>query len=198
MYINFNLGASKGVSFKEIGALQMISQNRFEDLSGLVESLGDELIASLEAAGYVTYIKPKKKGDSKYKLMRLSDKAKNLLDDLEVPEMNEDDISIYNWLEGIYKGTDRVIGNTKKTKRLIALFRVNSGIERNCLAILCQGFLNDDAQFEWSKKLEFLFWKPANLFATRFDIHQSRLFQYYEANKEAYDKKFEKELKKAE
>jgi len=195
MYVNFKLASSRGVSIREIGALQMISQNKYEDLSELIEDLGDLTLTNLELAGYLMFVKGKKT-NSKYKLMRVSDKAKSLLNDLEVPELNEDDLSIYTWLENIYKSTGRVVGNTRKTKSLIALFRVHSGIERNCLAILCQGFLNDESQFEWSKKLEYLFFKPPTLFSTKFDINQSRLFQYYEANKEMYDIKFEKELKK--
>ena len=81
-------------------------------------------------------------------------------------------------------------GNKRKCKNFIAQFRVNSGICKNHLAFLCQTFINDEKEIEYSQKLEFLFFKGANLFATKFDIYQSRLFQYYEKRKEFFEDAF--------
>jgi ribosomal protein S8 len=193
MYINFKLGASKGLSIADIGLLQAISQNRTEDLALVLEldpSL--TLLDNLDEEGYVSYVKKKKKSDKFTSTIRLTDKGKGILNDLAVPELNDDDVRIYEWLANIYKSTGREIGNTKKTKGYIAMFRAHSGIEQNQLAFLCRRFIDDESQFEWSKRLEYLFWKPSNLFAVRFDINQSKLFQYYERHKGKFDEQFKK------
>jgi hypothetical protein len=52
--------------------------------------------------------------------------------------------------------------------------------------------MNDSSQFEWSKRLEFLFFKPGNVFSVRFDLEQSKLYQYYIKHKEEFDDKFKK------
>ena len=193
MYINFKLAASKGLSLSHISLLQAIYQNRNEDLSLILrEDTASHEIPHLDEQGYITYIKAKTKHAPRYSNVRLSSKGKEMLNNLEVPEIDDNDLRIYEWLAAIYKATEREIGNTKKTKGYIAMFRVHSGIEQNCLAYLCRRFIDDESQFEWSKRLEYLFWKPSNIFAVRFDINQSRLYQYYEKHKEEFDKQFKK------
>jgi hypothetical protein len=141
---------------------------------------------------YVTLVRAKNKSDSIQNRIRLSTKGNDLLEDLQVPEINDDDLQLYNWLEKTYHKEGKELGNRKKTKLYIALFRVNSGIDRNKLALLCKAFMNDSSQFEWSKKLEFLFFKPGNVFSVKFDLEQSKLYQYYIKHKEHFDNKFAK------
>jgi hypothetical protein len=141
---------------------------------------------------YVTLVRAKNKSDSIQNRIRLSTKGNDLLEDLQVPEINDDDLQLYNWLEKTYQKEGKELGNRKKTKLYIALFRVNSGIDRNKLALLCKAFMNDSSQFEWSKKLEFLFFKPGNVFSVKFDLEQSKLYQYYIKHKEHFDNKFAK------
>jgi hypothetical protein len=69
---------------------------------------------------------------------------------------------------------------------------VNSSIHKNNLAFLCKTFIEDPDQFEYSKRLEYLFFKPANLFSVKFDIEGSRLYQYYLKHKTEFDDKFNK------
>ena len=137
----------------------------------------------------ISYIKGTKKA-SKESLMRLSPKGNKILEEIQIPAVNQDDLDVYAWLEGVYKKENKEIGNMKKTKVLISQFRVNSGIERNHLAYLCKVFISDEKEMEYSQKLEFLFWKPANVFQVKFDIEQSRLYQYYLKRKEQFDTKF--------
>ena len=115
---------------------------------------------------------------------------KKILENITTAEVTQDDIQLFDWLEGIYKSMDKEAGNKRKCKNFIAQFRVNSGICKNHLAFLCQSFINDDKEVEFSRKLEFLFFKGANLFSTKFDIFQSRLYQYYEKRKDYFDNKF--------
>ena len=84
-----------------------------------------------------------------------------------------------------------MIGNRKKTKLYIALFRVNSQISKNKLAHLIYTFITDEKEMEYSQKLEYLFFKPSHMYQSKFDIEQSRLYQYYLKHKEVFDKQFE-------
>lgn len=187
MYINFPLLETYGLIPNDVICLQAIFQNKTEDNEHLLESICN--LEKFEKFELVKYVAGTKKS-SKFKLVRLSDKGSKILEEIQIPQINQDDLDIFGWLEGVYKTSGKEIGNAKKTKSLISQFRVNSGIERNYLAYLCRVFINDEKEMEYSQKLEYLFWKPANLFQTKFDIEQSRLYQYYLKRKEQFDAKF--------
>lgn len=188
MYINFKLSEAKGLIPTDIIVLQAIAQNKNENLSKIIDVF-PEVIEKFEKQELIKYVKGKK-DSSKGFLARLSDKGSRILDEIQTPEVTEDDLGVFEWLSNIYKDSDKKIGNAKKTKMLIAQFRVHSGIERNHLLFLCRTFVRDDNEMEYSKYMEYLFWKPSNAFQTKFDIEQSRLYQYYLNNKEAFDSKF--------
>ncbi len=188
MYINFNIASNYALVPEDVVVLQAIFQNRFEDQSKLLEIFNSN-IDKFEKQEMVKFVQGTKKS-TRAQLVRLSDKGNKILDEIQIPEINQDDLDVYSWLEGVYKKQGKEVGNAKKTKMLIAQFRSHSGIERNHLALLCKVFINDEHEMEYSKRLEYLFWKPANLFQTKFDIEQSRLYQYYLKRKEEFDAKF--------
>jgi hypothetical protein len=193
MYINFVIAKNRGLSPTDVANLQLISQNKTEDLEEIItDSIQLSVLNWYQELEYVTLVKAKNKSDSIQNRIRLSPKGNDLLEDLQVPQINDDDLQLYNWLEKTYHKEGKELGNRKKTKLYIALFRVNSGIDRNKLALLCKAFMNDSSQFEWSKKLEFLFFKPGNVFSVKFDLEQSKLYQYYIKHKEYFDNKFAK------
>jgi hypothetical protein len=193
MYINFDLVKKKELTLTDVVNLQLISQNKNESLEEIItESISLGTLDSYQDRGLVVLIKAKNKRDSIQNRIRLSSKGHDLLEDLQVPEINEDDLKLYNWLEATYKKEGKELGNRKKTKLYVSLFRANSGIDRNKLALLCKTFMNDSSQFEWSKRLEYLFFKPSNSFSVRFDLEQSRLYQYYIKYQEDFDNKFAK------
>lgn len=193
MYINFVIAKNRGLSPTDVANLQLISQNKTEDLEEIItDNIQLSVLNWYQELEYVTLVKAKNKSDSIQNRIRLSPKGNDLLEDLQVPQINDDDLQLYNWLEKTYHKEGKELGNRKKTKLYIALFRVNSGIDRNKLALLCKAFMNDSSQFEWSKKLEFLFFKPGNVFSVKFDLEQSKLYQYYIKHKEHFDNKFAK------
>lgn len=193
MYINFEIAKKRGLSPTDVVNLQLISQNKTESLEEIItDNVPLSVLNWYQELGYVTLIKAKNKRNTIQNRVRLSTKGNDLLEDLQVPEVNEDDLQLYGWLETTYQKEGKELGNRKKTKLYIALFRVNSGIDRNKLALLCKAFMNDSSQFEWSKRLEFLFFKPGNVFSVRFDLEQSKLYQYYIKHKEHFDNKFAK------
>lgn len=162
-----------------------------EDVSEKIAMLitSDKDLEYLEENSYIKYIKGKKE-DNQFQRMRLDKKGTEYLNSLEEADVTDEDVTIFNWLSDIYKSKDKQIGNGKKTKRLIASFREKSGIEKNNLAYLCNTFINDDEEQEWSFKLEYVFFKPANAYQTRFTLEQSRLYQYYIKKKNFFDSKF--------
>lgn len=160
-----------------------------KEIANLV--ISDEDIDILEKNGYIKYIKGKK-ADSLIERMRLDKKGTQFLNELDEPDVEEQDVKIFDWLSAIYKKRGKEIGNGKKTQRLIASFREKSGIEKNHLAYLCNSFINDEEQQEWSFKLEFVFWKPTNLFQTKFVLEDSRLWKYYTKRQNYFDNEFKK------
>ena len=191
MYINFEIAKKRGLSPTDVVNLQLISQNKLESLWEIItETITLSTLDRYQTLEYITLVKAKNKSDTIQNRVRLTPKGTELLEELQVPMIDEDDLKLYDWLESVYKSENKEIGNRKKTKLFIALFRVNSGIDRNKLAYLCKVFMNDASQFEWSKVLEYLFFKPANLYSTKFDIEQSRLYRYYLKHQEMFDNKF--------
>lgn len=193
MYINFNVVKFMGYSPSDVFNLQIIFQNRTESLEELIlESVSNDTLMSYSDKGLVTFIKEKNKKDTLANRVRIAPNGSELLSTFQIPEVNEDDLKLYDWLESVYKSENKEIGNRKKTKVFIALFRVNSGIDRNKLAYLCKVFMNDTSQFEWSKVLEYLFFKPANMYSTKFDLEESKLYKYYLRYQDMFDNKFKK------
>lgn len=191
MYINFEIAKKQGFSPTDVVNLQLISQNKTEKLWEIItETMTLATLDRYQSLEYISLVKAKNKSDSIQNRVRLTPKGNAFLEELQIPMINEDDLKLYTWLESVYKSENKEIGNRKKTKLYIALFRANSGIDRNKLAYLCKVFMNDAAQFEWSKVLEYLFFKPVNMYSTRFDIEESRLYKYYLKHQTMFDNKF--------
>lgn len=193
MYINTKYLQEKELELKDVLCLQLLKQNKNENQEdNLRLILDEEKLENYWLEGLIDTIKKTKKNQSHFSILRLTKKAEKLLEDIQVPEILEEDLTVFDWLKSIYKKLDKEIGNQRKTKMFIALFRVQSGISRNKLSLLCKTFIEDEKQIEYSKVLEYLFFKPTNLYSSKFDLHQSRLYQYYLNNKEDFDRKFEK------
>ena len=193
MYINFDLVKKKELTLTDVVNLQLISQNKNESLEEIItESISLGTLDSYQDRGLVVLIKAKNKRDSIQNRIRLSSKGHDLLEDLQVPEINEDDLRIFEWVKNIYVKEGKEIGNEKRTKMYVAQFSKESGITQNSLAFLIKTFLSDEKEFTYSQRMQYLFFKGESLFSTKFDIHSSRLFQYYLKNKFFFDSKFEK------
>ena len=190
MYLNYKLLISRQLTPLDFSFLLAVKANKIEDNSGVIEFYFKDVLEKFRETNIITFVKPKNKAENDYNTVRLTTVGNDWLDDLTTTEIIEDDIKLFNWLEGVYKSMDKEAGNKRKCKNFIAQFRVNSGISRNHLAFLCQTFINDEKEIEFSQKLEFLFFKGANLFSTKFDIYQSRLFQYYEKRKDFFQQEF--------
>lgn len=193
MYINLKLALKKGYLPKDIVQLQMIKQNGYEDLSKEIEDyiLPNDM-EKYSDEGLLAPINAKKKSQPFSERVRLSKKAKDLLENLETPLVSEETLLIFDWVKNVYSKNSKEIGNSKKCKMYIELFSKESGIVKNALCFLIQTFLSDDKEFEFSQRAEYLFYKGASVFNVRFDLHQSRLYQYFQKREEYFLKEFEK------
>jgi len=192
MWINFKLLEQKGMTPQDLLMLQAIKQNKGEDLSRVILELGgrDEYLSSLVDMKVLKVVKGKK-SDALQKLVRLDVAGEGLLEDVTTALVEEQDLILFQWLEKIYRSQGKEIGNRKKGKRFLAQFRAESGITGNNLAILCKAFLDDDSAAQWSQKLEYLFFKAPNVFTVKFDLGESKLYNYYLKHKEYFDQIFE-------
>lgn len=190
MYINFKLLNSRELTPLDFMFLCAVKGNKTEDNSGVIEYHFKDVLERFRDTNIITFVKSKNKAQNDYNTVRLTSLGNEWIDDLTTSGIIEDDIQLFNWLDGVYKSMGKEAGNKRKCKNFIAQFRANSGICRNHLAFLCKVFIDDESQMEFSNKLEFLFFKGANLFSTKFDIFQSRLFQYYEKRKDYFEQEF--------
>ena len=190
MFINTNIVKHHNLNLQQVALLQILHQAKNEDVSEWLESYNGDLDV-LHYKGFLSEVKAKNKQESVYKRLRLSKKGREVLDAIETPEVTEDSLRIFEWIKQIYISAGKDLGNQKKTKMFIAQFSAESGIQRNALAFLIQSFINDESQFEWSKTLQYLFFRGDSVFNIKFDLHSSRLYQYYLKNQNYFDNKFQ-------
>jgi hypothetical protein len=194
MYLNLALITEKGYNLQEVFVMQLLKQNRSEDLEEyLAYYLSDPIIERFEKENILTSIKKKKKNDSGFSTIRLSKKGDKLLSEFTDTCLVEDqDIMVFDWVKNMYLGLGKEIGSETKCKNLISWFRRESGISKNNLVILIRDFVSDDDRMEYSKVMQYVFWKGENHFQTKPKLEDSKLWLYYEKYREVFDnKKFE-------
>jgi hypothetical protein len=191
MYINFKMLEKSNLDFSDLLILQASKQNKLEDLSEVLKQHSGPRIDNLISKQFLTKIKGEKSWSEERKI-RITSKAKTILDNIETPEIEEQDIRVFDWISDVYIRKGKNIGNKKNAKMYIALFRANSGIEKNHLATLLEKFASDDDNMQYNFRLDYTFFKPHSAYQVKFEIEQSRLYQYYLNNKSEFDSLFSK------
>lgn len=181
---------ARGLTTHQMVTLQLIRQNKVEDLSKAIEDHIGLDLQYYEDAGLISYVKAKNKSQNKFELIRATSKANALLDDLETPQVEDEDLKVYAWLSQVYLSKGKELGNQKQGKKLLALFRLNSGIAKNALTQLCVDYLNDEEAQRWSIRLDYVFFKAPDIHRTKFDIEESKLWKFYLKRKSYYDELF--------
>ena len=150
-YINYEILTSKKLSLYELPILQLIKQNKTEDLSNEIKFQVEDtqFIEKWLNIGYIEVIKGKK-CQTEYQKLRTTKLGNKVLEDIGTADITEDSLKIFDWISELYKQSGKDLGNQKKTKQFIAQFSKESGIEKNSLAFLIQSFVNDESQFDWS------------------------------------------------
>ncbi len=181
MYLNFSLFPQK-LKTEDLFYLLAIKQIEKE----ILISIPEDSLSRFKELNLIKYINGAKKEDEALKV-RLSENGNRLMSNLSDPPVEEQDEKILNWLCDHYKKLGKESGNKKKTARHIRDFRLKSNIEKNNLIKLCLDFLNDDENMDRSRVLEYIFYYPKTVFATKFDIEESWLYRHY-LKKEDYFK----------
>lgn len=184
MYVNFSEFDKAGLSGDEFLLLLAVKQKEFNYICEAKTPVLEYLLKN----NLIKQIK----GGGKSERWRIDKKGNKLLNALEKPEIEEQDEKIFEWLEGVYKSRDKMIGNKKRTKEHIRAFRESTGIEKNNLAYLCKRFLEDENNMKYNNKLEFAFYKPLNPYSTSFKLEDSRLYIYYLEHEDFFKTKFNK------
>lgn len=191
MYINTKLLKEKGYSTLHLLFLQLLNQNKIEDVSEDIAKIYDIVVQmEIDIDEFVYEIKGSSKQNI-FQKMRITKKGKRFLDNALTPEVLEEDITIFKWLESFYESNDKMIGNRKRVKTGIANFRVNSNITKNNLAFLLKAFLNDEENMKYNNKLENVFYDNKNLYSRKFDLDSCRLYHYYLKREEFFNNKFQ-------
>ena len=191
MYVNFQLLLDRDLFPQDLIFLQAVKQQKTEDISNFVAMvMDDERYNFLTKKDYITQIKGTK-NMSEIERIRLTKKGVKLLNELQVSMVTEEDLVLRDWLIEKYNDMGKIVGNKTKIGTGIAQFRGHTGIDKNKLAYLLQTFINDVDNMEYNQKLEKVLYSSKSVFATRFNINECRLNDYYLKNKMTFDKKFE-------
>jgi len=186
-YINFTVLEKYGLLPADVLFLAAIKQT---ELKYLEESFTEVDYSRFNELSLIKHIKAKRKDESALVSLRLNDKGLQLLEDINSAPIEPEDQQVYDWLSNHYKSAGKEIGNRKKTLSHIKDFRIKSGIQKNNLIKLCVEFLKENE--ERSNKLEFIFYYPKTVFATRFDIEESWLYSFYLKKEDYFKSIFEK------
>jgi hypothetical protein len=188
MYVNVKILQSNGLLFSDIVFLATINQKETEFL---VDNLSEHDYNRYKELSLIEHIKQKSKKEHLYTSLRLSQRGKELLSEIEEAEVEEQDIKILNWLCDHYTKIGKTIGNKKRTARHIRDFRIKSNIEKNNLIKVCLDFLQDEENMEYNNVLEYAFYKPLTAFQTRFNLEDSRLYKHFLKHRERIESTFE-------
>lgn len=192
MYINLDIAAKYEITFDDIINLVLIKQQRYENIGNILEErLLPKVIQEYLDKEWVIGIRGKD-NDSEIAKLRITPLGRELLENINTAEVVEDDIKLRDWLVQIYGKEDKIIGNKKRIAQGIAQFRVQSSITKNCLAFLLKTFIGDEKNFQYSQKLENLFFDSSSVFDRSFKLDRCRLWEYYERRQKFFDEKFKK------
>jgi hypothetical protein len=187
MYINYSLLRQLNLSVSFIPIFFAANQNRTNDESETLSNttFTDDLKQLFEL-GILEQIKPKKKSDTAYNLIRLSAKGKKILEDITTPEITQGDSNMRDYLCEMYlnhEDSERKLGNKKSIGLYCAILRNHLGLTLHQFFYLCEFFL---AEFQFTRILEYVFFNKNKHRYGDFKNHieDSPLLQFYEERKE--------------
>ena len=194
MFINFNIYKKYNLTPEYLIQLLAIKQKQTEEID-------TDVLGRFEELGYVSYTKGKKNQDIR-ELVRLSDKASKLLNDLSFAGASDEETEkIAEWIIGVYKNKEGgIVKNKTELKRRIQWFKEITQIKGNFLAVLIQLAMLDTynpecgQSFYEAKKenprlilsnmAENLLWMPASHFDKNYSLDKSPLYTYFEDNEQ--------------
>ena len=117
MYVNpknlFKLGNPVNVLILLLAKQATTKNDMSEYIASLVSD--DQELDKLIEEDYLKKIKGTKKLNE-FQKIRLGKKGTKFLNDLDEPDVEEQDITIFNWLKNIYLKRGKTVGNGKRTQ----------------------------------------------------------------------------------
>ena len=191
-YFNTKLAKLRELHPIDIYILQIIHQNRTEDMSeDLILIMDDDSLKRLNAFGLMNMIKGTNKMNE-FQRLRLSKKGKKWLTDFQTYRVVDNDYKLFETLKEIYLSESKDIGSEKKTLELIAWFRLETTFTHRQIWLIAKKFVQDENRMEYSQILQYVFWRSSNHFQTHPKLEDSKMYIYYEKYKDFFDKEFEK------
>lgn len=184
MYINYNLMTERNLTLYELGVLQIIKQNKIDDLSKEIEFevKGTQIVEKMLNIGYIEFIKGKK-GQTEYQTIRITKLGNEVLDLISTPLITDGDIQMYNYLCDMYLQEDatRTLGNRKAGLRYCAEFRQIMGFTLHEMYWLCVMFVNN---VTFTKVLEYIFFSKKDNPYGKFkdNLESSKIYQFWMDN----------------
>ena len=192
-YFNYKLAESRGLSPRDVHILQLLKQNRSEDLSEQLQlEMDEENIKRLKALDLMSMVKAKRKSDSEFVRLRLSKKGNTWYNDLQTADTVENDFELFKYVKKVYKDLNKDIGDENNVISLIAWFRCETNFTHKEIFVVLDALLKDNNQMEYSNVLANLIWKRPHIHAVKPALKDSRLWKYYQKNKERFDNRFAK------
>lgn len=183
-YINYEILTSKNLSLYELPILQLIKQNKTEDLSNEIKFQVEDtqFIEKWLNIGYIEVIKGKK-CQTEYQKLRTTKLGNEALDLIYTPIISDVDIQMYNYLSTMYLGEDssRILGNRKAGLKYCAEFRQIMGFTPHEMYWLCEMFV---ANTTYTKVLEYIFFEKKHYPYGKFkdNLDGSKIFQFWMDN----------------
>lgn len=178
MYINYKLGIKRGHSLEEINTLQLISQHRVDNSLEVLKLVPREVYESLNKKKLLHFVKQNSKNQEIIDTIRLSKKGKNLLRDLQIYQAVEDDFVLYDYLLKVFKILNKDPEPKSKVVKLLAFFRLESGLNHREIYYLIKRFVADEDNMKFNHRMSYIIFKGENIFQ-KATLDQSRLYNYY-------------------
>jgi len=181
----------KGLSYYDFTLMALIYQNSTDDMSEeILLHVTDESLKRLHALDMVSLIKAKKKSDNDFMRIRLSKKGKEVFKNAQIVDYTEQDEALLDKLKEAFTAVDKQIGNDVKVKKMLAWFRTETQLPRKYIYIAIRKYilgLQEENKLKYMPTLENLLWKGQNVFATKWDLADSKLYQFIQEHKEHLD-----------
>ena len=196
-YINYEILTSKNLSLYELPVLQLIKQNKIEDLSNEIKFQVEDtqFIEKWLNIGYIEVIKGKK-GQTEYQKLRTTKLGNEILDLIYTPIISVVDIQMYDYLITMYLGEDssRILGNRKAGLKYCAEFRQIMGFTPHEMYWLCEMFV---ANTKYTKVLEYVFFEKKHYPYGKFkdNLDGSKIFQFWMDNEYEIREYWKKQIK---
>ena len=180
MYINFEYCKKQGLSLLEVTAIQLIHQNSNGDMEEHLEELPRNVLNKLFNMELLKFVRQARKNQTTRNRVRLSKHGKDFYTRMTTYKLIEDDEKIYNFLQKVFSKLDKTQVSRNKMLKLIASFRLESGLNAKEVYELCKAFVNDSDAMEYTHKMDYLIFKPENAYS-KFNLGDSRLWNYHES-----------------